>query len=84
VVLGANYVVGSGKFLLGIGQKEQGYLNIGEMKTKQYSLGYEYSLSKRTYVYADASRKTGAGAQTNGSAVSAQINTYAIGVNHSF
>ena len=83
-VVGANYVAGAGKFLLGIGQKEQGYLNVGELKTKQYSLGYEYSLSKRTYVYADASRKTGAGAQANGSSASAQINTYAIGVNHQF
>jgi predicted porin len=83
-VVGANYTVGAGKFLLGVGQKEQGYLNIGELKTKQYSLGYEYSLSKRTYLYADASRKTGAGAQTNNSAVTGQINTYAIGMNHSF
>ena len=74
-VLGANYTVGAGKVLAGYGQKTAGILDAGEQKTKQFSLGYEYSLSKRTYVYTDASRKeVGAG----------KTNIFAVGVNHAF
>jgi hypothetical protein len=43
--------MGPGKVLAGYGQKQ-----IGQRlpaKTKQFSLGYEYSLSKRTYLYVD-------------------------------
>lgn len=69
-VLGANYALGPGKILAGYGQKDPD----GQVKTKQMSLGYEYSLSKRTYLYVDASRKK---AQTS-------INYYDLGVNHSF
>ena len=77
-VLGANYSVGAGKFLAGYGQKDPEGVTA---KSKQFSLGYEYSLSKRTYVYIDASRKK------NGVANSAATNTvnyYDLGVNHSF
>ncbi len=74
-VAGANYTLGAGKILAGYGQKTQGVLNNGEQKTKQFSLGYEYSLSKRTYVYTDASRKDIAGLKKN---------IFALGVNHSF
>ena len=77
-VLGANYTVGPGKFLAGYGTKDPDGITA---KTKQMSLGYEYSLSKRTYVYVDASRKK------NGIANSAATNTvnyYDLGVNHSF
>ena len=73
-ILGANYTMGPGKFLAGYGQKSPD----GIAKTKQLSLGYEYSLSKRTYLYADASKKKG------GVQVPNTINTYALGVNHAF
>ncbi|MFC5460304.1 porin [Massilia niabensis] len=69
-VLGANYALGPGKVLAGYGQKDPD----GQVKTKQMSLGYEYSLSKRTYLYVDASRKK---AQNS-------VNYYDLGVNHSF
>ncbi|MEN3274248.1 MAG: hypothetical protein V7631_38 [Massilia sp.] len=69
-VLGANYALGPGKILAGYGQKDPD----GQVKTKQMSLGYEYSLSKRTYLYVDASRKK---AQNS-------VNYYDLGVNHSF
>jgi predicted porin len=72
-VLGANWALGPGKFLAGYGQKSPE----GVIKTKQFSLGYEYSLSKRTYVYFDASNK-------KGTTVPDSINHYAIGVNHAF
>jgi predicted porin len=73
-VLGANYTMGPGKVLVGYGQKNPD----GVTKTKQTSIGYEYSLSKRTYVYADASHKKG------GTQVPQTINTYSLGVNHAF
>lgn len=73
-VLGANYTVGPGKFLVGYGQKDSDGLE----KVRQLSLGYEYSLSKRTYLYIDASRKKGL--RTN----PATVNQYDIGINHTF
>ena len=73
-VIGANYTMGPGKVLAGYGQKSPD----GATKVKQFSLGYEYSLSKRTYVYADASDKRGVTA--NGSAA----RYYSMGINHSF
>jgi predicted porin len=49
------------------------------------SLGYEYSLSKRTYVYVDASRKDGPQSQTPRTTIDpGATNFYTIGVNHSF
>jgi predicted porin len=79
-VLGATYTMGPGKILAGYGQKHPD----GASKTKQMSLGYEYSMSKRTYLYVDASRKkditTAAGLLANPSTV----NHYDVGVNHSF
>ena len=72
-VLGANYTLGAGKVLAGYGQKSPD----GVVKTKQLSLGYEYSLSKRTYLYVDTSRKTGP-------TVPETIRHYDIGVNHAF
>ena len=74
-VLGANYTVGAGKVMAGYGQKVEGILNNGERKTKQFSVGYEYSLSKRTYIYTDASRKDNSLTKKN---------IFALGVNHSF
>jgi predicted porin len=69
-VLGANYAVGAGKFLAGYGQKSPD----GLAKTKEASIGYEYSLSKRTYLYADASNKKAA----------TTVNYYNVGVRHAF
>lgn len=73
-ILGANYTMGPGKVLAGYGQKSPD----GVAKTRQMSVGYEYSLSKRTYLYADASKKKG------GVQVPQTINTYALGINHAF
>ena len=66
--------MGPGKILAGYGQKSPD----GVAKTKQASIGYEYSLSKRTYLYADASKKKG------GVQIPETINTYSLGVNHAF
>ncbi|MES2319205.1 MAG: porin [Pseudomonadota bacterium] len=52
-VVGANYTVANGTLLVGYGRKEPE----GVATTRQWSIGYEYPLSKRTYLYADASDK---------------------------
>jgi predicted porin len=74
-VLGANYTLGPGKILAGYGQKTPD----GATKVKQFSLGYEYSMSKRTYLYVDASNKKG-----NATNASSSINHFDLGINHSF
>ncbi|TFW29764.1 porin [Massilia horti] len=79
-VLGANYAMGPGKILAGYGQKHPD----GAAKTKQLSLGYEYSLSKRTYVYLDASRKKDITTASGALAIPSAVNQYDIGMNHSF
>ncbi len=78
-VLGANYTMGPGKFLVGYGQKDPD----NWVKTKQLSLGYEYSLSKRTYLYVDASRKKGP-QNVNTLRNERSVNYYDLGINHSF
>jgi predicted porin len=72
--------MGPGKFLAGYGQKDPD----GSFKTKQLSLGYEYSLSKRTYVYVEGSRKEGPQNQLQRNTDVNGVNFYTIGVNHSF
>ena len=69
-LVGANYTVGAGRFLLGYGQKTPD----GAVKTKQASLGYEYNLSKRTFIYADVSDKKAA----------TDVKYYGVGVHHNF
>jgi predicted porin len=77
--VGANYTMGPGKFLAGYGQKSPD----GFIKSKQMSIGYEYSLSKRTYLYVDASRKdANTVAATPG--VSTKVKHFDVGVNHAF
>lgn len=69
-VLGANYSISTGKILAGYGQKDQD----GAVKVKQASLGYEHTLSKRTYLYADVSNKKG----------TATVRHYDLGIRHNF
>ncbi len=52
-VVGANYTLGAGTVLLGYGHKTPE----GVTRTEQLSIGFEHALSKRTYIYADASQK---------------------------
>ncbi len=73
-VAGINYSIGVGKILAGYGQKAPD----GLAKTKQTSLGYEYSMSKRTYLYFDGSSKKAPTQVPN------SIRTLAVGINHAF
>ena len=77
-VLGMNYDVGPGKIRAGYGQKTPD----GVIKTKQASLGYDYNLSKRTYVYADISNKKQASATNYNN--STTINYVGLGLHHNF
>ncbi|WP_323142197.1 porin [Massilia phyllosphaerae] len=83
-LVGATYAMGPGKLLAGYGQKQLE----DTPKTKQFSLGYEYSLSKRTYLYIDASRKTNivtaSGTAIGRLSATPTVNHYDVGVNHSF
>jgi len=80
-VLGATYAVGPGKVLAGYGRKHID----NAPSTKQFSLGYEYNLSKRTYLYVDASRKKDIVNATTGNLAGVPtVNHYDVGVNHSF
>ena len=77
-VLGANYIIGPNKFLAGYGQKKPD----GVIKTKQASVGYEYSLSPRTYLYVDLSVK-----KTPFTVTARDDDTrkhYALGIHHNF
>ncbi|WP_036171959.1 porin [Massilia sp. 9096] len=85
-LVGATYGIGPGKVLAGYGQK-----HIEDTaKTKQLSLGYEYSLSKRTYLYVDASKKKDVVSFTRVNSVMMFSPTtptytyYDLGINHSF
>ena len=77
-VLGANYDVGPGKIRAGYGQKTPD----GVAKTKQASLGYDYNLSKRTYLYADISNKKAASTTNYNNTTS--VNYIGLGLHHNF
>lgn len=55
-LVGANYATFGGTVLFGYGHKKPD----GVVKTKQLSIGYEYPLSKRTFIYTDASQRKAA------------------------
>ena len=85
--LGLTYAMGPGKMLVGFGLKKQDdTTRLHDLITRQYSLGYEYSLSKRTYLYVDASRKTNIFTyDTLGFVAGSSVkNFYDVGLNHSF
>ena len=79
-LIGANYDVGPGKIRAGYGQKTPD----GVVKTKQASLGYDYNLSKRTYLYADISNKKAAVANSINYTVAKSVNYIGVGVHHNF
>ena len=86
--LGLTYAMGPGKMLVGFGLKKQDdTTRLHDLITRQYSLGYEYSLSKRTYLYVDASRKVNVFSVNKNTGLvdgSPTVNFYDIGLNHSF
>ena len=77
-LVGLNYTVGLGLVRAGYGQKTpDNVLNSPTIaKTKQFSLGYDYNLSPRTYLYIDGVRKKLTPAAT--------FNFYSVGIHHNF
>jgi predicted porin len=77
-LIGANYNVGAGMIRAGFGHKTpDNVLNAPTIaKTKQFSLGYDYNLSPRTYLYVDGTRKKITPAAT--------FNFYSLGIHHNF
>jgi predicted porin len=75
-LIGANYTVGAGLIRAGYGQKtpDNVLANPAIAKTKQASIGYDYNLSARTYLYVDASNKKAA----------TTLNFYSVGIHHNF
>jgi predicted porin len=69
-VVGANLDVGPGTLLAGYGRKTPD----GAVPTRQIGLGYEYYLSKRTFLYTDASNRKAA----------TSVNFYGVGIHHKF
>lgn len=69
-LVGLNYTIGAGTILAGYGRKDPHC----SLEVKQVSLGYEYALSRRTSLYADASSKETA----------SKVRQYDVGVRHAF
>jgi predicted porin len=70
--IGAVVTAGPGNVLAGFGQQKP---DVGNKK-KKFALGYEYNLSKRTFLYTDYTN-----VKVDGSDA---VNTYDVGVHHSF
>jgi len=77
-LIGANYTIGPGLIRAGYGQKtpDNALGSPAIAKTKQVSVGYDYNLSARTYLYVDAARKKITPATT--------FNFYSLGIHHNF
>jgi len=70
--IGARVVAGPGNLLVGYGQLKPDNTN----NTKKFAIGYEYNLSKRTYLYTDAISRKVPHFET--------VNTFDVGLHHSF
>jgi predicted porin len=79
-VLGANYTMGAGKLLAGYGQSNP---DMGA-EFRKASVGYQYSLSKRTYVYADVSKKKQDAVVGTPFATDISTKYFGAGVHHNF
>jgi predicted porin len=77
-MIGANYNIGAGMIRAGIGRKTpDNMFNVATIaKTKQFSLGYDYNFSPRTYLYVDGTRRKATATTT--------FNFYSVGIHHNF
>lgn len=74
-------VAASGNVMVSYGQtKYENFFVAGESKLKQFSLGYDYSLSKRTGVYAALTTKK----LSDAGLIDDSATTYAVGLRHAF
>ena len=86
--LSGMYAMGASEFHVNVGRAGE-YKNINDSDATQYTLGYNYNLSKRTKVYGYYTRINNSRAGTyglGGDKVNAGVdsNTLAVGVRHNF
>jgi predicted porin len=84
VRLSAAYLVGASEFHVNVGRAGK-YSRIADSAASQYTLGYNYNLSKRTKVYGyytHVNNQSVAGYQTGDSGV--DFSSIAVGVRHNF
>lgn len=86
--LAGAYNLGASEFHVNVGRAGE-YKNINDSDATQYTLGYNYNLSKRTKVYSYYTRINNSRAGTyglNGAVVGAGVdsNTLAVGIRHNF
>ena len=71
-VIGTRYTIGPGVILVGYGRNKPD----NAQRTDQVSVGYEYNLSKRTFLYVDGFNKRAPGI--------ADVSQFDLGINHRF
>ncbi|RZM02772.1 MAG: porin [Variovorax sp.] len=84
VRLSGAYLLGASEFHLNVGRAGD-YDNVPDSAATQYTLGYNYNLSKRTKVYGYYTRvNNGAAASYQSGVVGADFRSVAVGVRHNF
>lgn len=80
VRVSAMYTVGSSEFHANVGSAGKFSKVVAESKAQQYTLGYNYNLSKRTKVYGYVTRVNDSAAAVYGG----DFNSTAVGIRHNF
>lgn len=75
----AMYTVGASEFHANIGSAGK-FSNVADSKAQQYTLGYNYNLSKRTKVYGFFTRLN----DNTGGVYGGDFNSTAVGIRHNF
>ena len=84
VRLSGAYLLGASEFHLNVGRAGD-YDNVPDSAATQYTLGYNYNLSKRTKIYGYYTRvNNGAAASYQSGVVGADFRSVAVGVRHNF
>lgn len=82
--LSAAYIMGVSEFHVNVGRAGN-YSNVSNSAATQYTLGYNYNLSKRTKIYTYYTRINNSQAATYGvSAPGNDFSSFAVGVRHNF
>lgn len=82
--LSAAYIMGVSEFHVNVGRAGS-YANVSNSSATQYTLGYNYNLSKRTKIYTYYTRINNSQAANYGvSAAGHDFSSFAVGVRHNF
>jgi predicted porin len=84
VRLSGAYMMGASEFHVNVGRAGN-YSNVKDSAATQYTLGYNYNLSKRTKIYSFYTRVNNSKAASYGvSAAGNDFSSFAVGVRHNF